>query len=137
VLVVEDHDDSRELLAEFLGSLRARVLTAANGHQAITALRSIGAGEPPPVLLCDIGLPGEDGQALLSRIRSDTFESGRRQGGGRVAYALSAFTRDEDRARSLAAGFVEHLAKPLVQADLAARLSRLRDRSVPPWSTGP
>lgn len=137
VLVVEDHDDSRELLAEFLGSLGVRVFTAANGHEAMAALRSIGVREPPPILLCDIGLPGEDGHALLARIRSDAFDSGRWKGGGLVAYALSAFTRDEDRARSLAAGFVEHLAKPLVQTDLVARLSRLRDRSVPPWSTGP
>jgi signal transduction histidine kinase/CheY-like chemotaxis protein len=138
VLVVEDHDDSRELLAEFLVTQGARVLTAANGHEAMAGLRSIGDDEPPPVLLCDIGLPGEDGYALLARIRRHEHESGRWKEGGLVAYALSAFTRDEDRERSLAAGFAEHLPKPLVQTDLVARLGRLRDRPVPPWtSAGP
>jgi signal transduction histidine kinase/CHASE1-domain containing sensor protein/ActR/RegA family two-component response regulator len=127
VLVVEDHDDSRELLAEFLAAQGARVLQAANGHDAMAQLRTLPRDGPPAALLCDIGLPGENGYALLARLRRAEQDEGRVPGSRLVAFALSAFTRAEDRERSLQAGFVEHLSKPLAQDELLARLRLLCD----------
>jgi len=137
VLVVEDHDDSRELLAEFLAAHGARVLQASNGHDAMAQLRTLPRDGPPAVLLCDIGLPGENGHELLRRIRRAEQDEGRAPGSRLVAFALSAFTRNEDRERSLEAGFVDHLSKPLAQGELLDRLRRLRDRIDPPRAPAP
>jgi len=128
VLVVEDHDDSRDLLAELLASQGAQVLQAASAQQAMATLSGLGSDALPSVLLCDIALPGESGYGLLARIRRLEDEAGRPADERMAAFALSAFTRAEDRQRSLEAGFREHLGKPLSQADLVARLERLRDR---------
>ena len=128
VLVVEDHDDSRELLAEFLAAQGAQVLQAGNGHEAMHRLRTLPTDGHPAVLLCDIGLPGESGYELLARIRRLEQDEGRAPGARMIAFALSAFTRNEDRERSLRAGFVEHLPKPLSQDELVERLRVLRDR---------
>ncbi|MFM1991169.1 MAG: hypothetical protein RJA99_4126 [Pseudomonadota bacterium] len=126
VLVVEDHDDSREVLAECLAAQGATVYAAADGREAMAAVRDLPTDGPPPVLLCDIALPGETGWAVLERIRCHEREAGVRPASRIVAFALSAFTRAEDRERSLQAGFREHLGKPLSQADLVARLARLQ-----------
>ena len=128
VLVVEDHDDSRELLAELLVTHGAQVLQAASAQEAMAQLRGLGGDSLPSVLLCDIALPGENGYALLARIRRLEDTMGRPADERMVAFALSAFTRSEDRQRSLEAGFCEHLGKPLSQTDLIARLEHLRER---------
>jgi len=130
VLVVEDHDDSRDLLSAFLEQQGARVEQAANSHEAMARVRALPAApDEAPVLLCDIALPGENGYALLERIRRFEQESARAPQARLVALAISAFTRAEDRERSRQAGFVDHLSKPLAQADLVARLRRLRARA--------
>jgi len=128
VLVVEDHDDSRALLAEFLAGQGAQVTVAADAREAMQRLRDTPPDPLPGVLLCDVALPGESGHELLSRIR--TFERSLQRPGDEsiVAFAISAFTRDEDRQASLAAGFTDHLSKPLSQPALVERLQRLRDR---------
>ena len=126
VLVVEDHDDSRELLADVLAAQGATVLAAANAHEAMAQFERL-EPETPAVLLCDIALPGENGYALLARMRSQEQARGGPRRERLTAFALSAFTRAEDRARSLEAGFHDHLAKPLSQPDLVERLSRLRE----------
>jgi CheY-like chemotaxis protein len=126
VLVVEDHDDSRELLADFLGAQGATVLGAANAHEAMAQLERL-RDDVPAALLCDIALPGENGYALLARMRRYEQARGRPARARLVAFAVSAFTRAEDRERSLAAGFRDHLGKPLSQSDLVERLVRLRE----------
>jgi len=129
VLVVEDHDDSREVLAEFLLTQGAVVTQAANGNDAMSRLRALGGKASPLVVLCDIALPGENGYALLARMRR--FEASEAAPGHAplTAFALSAFTREEDRQRSLQAGFTDHLCKPLAQSDLIERLLGVLDRS--------
>ena len=124
VLVVEDHDDSRDLLAEFLAAQGATVLPAANAHEAMAQLERL-HDRGPAALLCDIALPGENGYALLARVRRYEQARGRPPHARLVAFAVSAFTRAEDRERSLAAGFREHLGKPLSQAEPLQRLARL------------
>jgi two-component system CheB/CheR fusion protein len=63
----------------------------------------------PQLLLCDIAMPGEDGYALIRRLRDLGVDGG----GNMPALALTALATDDDRQRSLAAGFQMHLTKPV------------------------
>jgi CheY-like chemotaxis protein len=69
------------------------------------------------VLICDVGLPDDDGYGLLRRLRA--LPEGERV----PAIALTAYARPEDRAKALAAGFRAHLAKPLDPESLLKELS--------------
>ena len=104
ILVVDDDPDTSELLKTLLGTCGAEVRVAGSSAQAIEILdRWI-----PDVLVSDIGLPGEDGYALMRRVRSRLPA-----GGGNVpAVALTAHAREEDRLLALAAGFQRHVPKP-------------------------
>ena len=117
VLVVDDDADSRALSALVLQRCGAVVATAADGSQAMQLL----AQSRPDVLVCDIGLPGTDGFALLRHIRSLPPETG----GGVPAIALTAFTRREDRTRAMAAGYQLYLAKPFDPDELVAAVGSL------------
>jgi PAS domain S-box-containing protein len=114
VLVVEDDPDTREGIARILAQCGASVALAADAR---TALRALEGDAPPDVLLCDIGLPGEDGHALLRRARED----------GRTvpAAALTAFASVDDQVRSLAAGFQLHLAKPVDPTEIVRAVTFL------------
>jgi CheY-like chemotaxis protein len=114
VLVVDDEEDTRELLAEILEQCGARVDTAASATQALALIRS----GPPDALVSDVGMPGEDGYSLLRKVRLLSPA----EGGLVPAIALTAFTRAEDRARAHASGFTMHVAKPLDIAELLAAL---------------
>jgi CheY-like chemotaxis protein len=76
---------------------------------------------PPDVLLSDIGMPGEDGYSLLRKIRLRSPA----EGGKVPAIAISAYAREEDRIRSLAAGFQIHIAKPFEPAEVLAAVGRM------------
>jgi PAS domain S-box-containing protein len=105
VLVVEDHDDARELVASVLGAAGAEVMTAASAPEALDRL----AGGTPDLLLADLGLPGEDGYTLLKRIRGMKASDAR----ALPAIALTAYARASDRERALTAGFLHYLVKPV------------------------
>jgi signal transduction histidine kinase len=120
VLVVEDEADTRELLVRVLEHSGAEVAAAASVAAALAALDG-SAGRLPHVLVSDIGMPQEDGFALLGRLR----ERGAERGGAIPALALTAYARSEDRHRALAAGFSAHLAKPVEPADLVGAVARL------------
>ena len=128
VLVVEDHDDSREVLVEFLLTQGAQVAQAANGNDAMTRLQDLAGDATPLAVLCDIALPGENGYALLARMRRFEAREAPQGHAPLTAFALSAFTRDDDRRRSLQAGFRDHLCKPLAQAELIERLVAVLER---------
>jgi PAS domain S-box-containing protein len=106
ILIVEDHDDARELIANVLEAAGGRVIAASSAPEAVD--RS--AAGRPDLLVADIGLPGEDGYALLRRMR--TLYP------GLPAIALSAFARAADRDRALAAGFADYVVKPVEPARL-------------------
>jgi CheY-like chemotaxis protein/signal transduction histidine kinase len=120
VLVVEDQWDTRDLLAEILGSAGCRVVAVGSAAEAMEAFDAA----PPDVLVSDIGMPGEDGYSLLRRIRQRPASAG-----GKVpAIAISAYAREEDRIRSLAAGFQIHIAKPFEPAEVLAAVGRMASR---------
>ena len=106
VLVVEDHDDARELIVGVLESAGARVLAAATAQGAIDCATEV----RPDVLVADLGLPDEDGYFVLTRIREMFPEV--------PALALTAHARTTDRDRVLAAGFQQHVIKPVDPAQL-------------------
>lgn len=81
----------------------ARVRPAATAAEAL----GLAAEWRPQLLVSDLGLPGIDGYALLQAIRAKTAHR------ALVAVAVTAFARPDDRARALAAGFEEHIAKPV------------------------
>jgi signal transduction histidine kinase/CheY-like chemotaxis protein len=117
VLVVDDERDARELLCEVLTSCGARVATASTAGEAVELLERL----RPDMLISDIGMPGEDGYALISAVRALAPE----RGGRTPAVALTAYTRFEDRTRALAAGFNMHVPKPFEPTKLVRTLSSL------------
>ncbi len=120
ILVVDDDEDSREVLRAILEDAGAAVTAAGSVKAALQHFD----GAPPDVLLSDIGMPGEDGYALIRRVRALPPERG-----GRVpAAALTAYTQAEDREHALAAGFHAWLTKPIEPGDLTAAVARLAGR---------
>jgi CheY-like chemotaxis protein/two-component sensor histidine kinase len=115
VLVVDDDADARRVVRKVLERHGARVHTAASAADALADLDV----STPDVLLSDIGMPGEDGYALIAKVRA-------RDGGRDIpAAALTAFAREEDRLHALEAGFHTHVAKPVQSARLVAVVAEL------------
>jgi CheY-like chemotaxis protein len=77
------------------------------------------------VIVSDIGMPGEDGYALIRKIRALPVDHGART----PALALTAYARAEDAQRAFAAGFQAHLTKPFEPAQLATVVANLGGRS--------
>jgi signal transduction histidine kinase/DNA-binding response OmpR family regulator len=112
ILVVDDDADTRELLLEALHCCGARARGAASAAEALEAV----ARERPDILLSDIGMPGEDGYALIRRIRTLPPALG----GSIPAAAITAYTRAEDRSLAMDAGYQLHLSKPINPSALIA-----------------
>ncbi len=117
VLVVDDDADARDLLREVLSRSEAAVETAGSAATALDALPRF----RPDILIVDIGMPIVDGYTLMERIRLLTPD----RGGSTRSIALTAYTRAEDRARALAAGYTTHIAKPVNPDDLLAAVANL------------
>jgi PAS domain S-box-containing protein len=105
ILLVEDDDEARELLADVLAETGATVAQAASAADGMVQL----VAEPPHVLISDIGMPFEDGNSFLRRVRSLPPE----RGGDVPAIALTAYARPEDRRATEDAGFQLHVVKPV------------------------
>jgi len=117
ILVVDDDADGRALTFLLLTDLGARVNAVASVQDA----RLVLAGERPDVLVSDIGMPGEDGYALIRHIRQHEKE----HGGFLPAVALTAYARADERSRILAAGYQAHVPKPLDPAELTVAITRV------------
>jgi CheY-like chemotaxis protein len=102
VLVVDDNDDARLGLCRLLRSMGYQVISAADG---LTALAMAHAAKPQLVLI-DIGLPEMDGYELARHLR-------RVHGMEMRLVAITGYGQQSDRARAFAAGFDEHLIKPV------------------------
>jgi len=122
VLVVDDELDARALVKRLLEMAGATVSMAASGSEAMECILA----RRPDVLVCDIGMPGEDGYSLIRRLRvlEESQES------ALPAVALSAYARSDDRTKAIRSGFQNHLAKPVEPAELLAVVSSLAGRKV-------
>jgi PAS domain S-box-containing protein len=121
VVVVDDCTDTLELIAFILEQCRAQVQTATSVDEAIKAIAQL----KPDILISDIGMPDEDGYSLIRQVRTLEVERGKPI----LAVALTAFAREEDRTRTLDAGFQMHLPKPIEPAELVAVVANLTGRS--------
>lgn len=120
VLVVEDEDDTRELLVTALEQCGAQVTSSSSAADALASFDRL----PPDVLVSDLAMPDEDGFSLIRKVRSRDAGNG----GAVPAAALTAYARTEDRIRALAAGFQKHLPKPIDPSDLIAAVAALAGR---------
>ena len=120
VLVVDDEEDARALLETTLRGYGANVWTATSVDEALETFERAA----PDVLLSDIGMPVQDGFALIHQIRARAAS----RGGLTPAVALTAYASPTDRLSTLAAGFQAHVAKPFEPEDVATLVRRLARR---------
>ncbi|MFB3852558.1 MAG: ATP-binding protein [Vicinamibacterales bacterium] len=105
VLVVDDDPDARDLLSTVLEHEGAITMQTASALEALASLEPF----QPDLLVADIGMPGEDGYALIRRLRSLAPAPISMV----PAIAVTAYARPEDQAAALAAGYTKHIPKPL------------------------
>jgi signal transduction histidine kinase/ActR/RegA family two-component response regulator len=117
VLVVEDEPDARELLGYVLETCGIEVRLAPSVAAALNEL----GGFTPDVIISDIGMPDEDGYALIRSIRTSSLTEQK----DIPAIALTAFARNEDRTRALVAGFNVHMSKPVEPSALVRAVLEL------------
>jgi CheY-like chemotaxis protein len=103
VLVVEDNADTAESLRRLLGLCGYQVMITHTAEEGLSAARKM----QPHIVLCDIGLPDTDGYVVASVLRQSSDTSGAR------LIAVTAHGEPRDRRRALAAGFDQHLVKPV------------------------
>src|SRR5262249_32849920 len=121
VLVVDDEADARDVIATVLESAGAQIHTACSVSEALMLLEHLS----PDLLLSDVAMPGEDGLALIRKVRALA------RGARLPARAPTAYARDEDRSRVLGAGFTPHLGKPVDPDVLVAAVTNLTKVAAP------
>mgnify|MGYP006195960385 FL=1 len=117
VLIVDDEEDARDLLRASLESYGATVVPAGSAAEAMAAFEE----RLPDAIVSDIGMPGEDGYALIRQVRRRPPDSG----GLVPAVALTAYASPGDRLAALAAGYQAHVAKPYEPGEIAQLIDRL------------
>jgi two-component system CheB/CheR fusion protein len=116
IVLVEDDDDAREMMANLMLRCGHDVLaTAGDGLQGLEAI----VQHKPQVAILDIGLPKLDGFALARQIRSELDKT-------IYLIALTGYGRDEDRDAVIEAGFNYHLVKPVSAKELDAHLRSIQ-----------
>ena len=122
-LVVEDDKDAREFTKRVLTDAGAEVFEAADANTAFLGVKNGGVN----FLISDIGMAGKNGYTLIRSLRESGFGPDMLP-----AIALTAFARPQDRADAIAAGFQEHMIKPVDAPTLIARIGLLRTRDTTP-----
>jgi ATP-binding cassette, subfamily B, bacterial len=125
IMIVDDQDDARELLATVLESKGAGVRAFAGGAEARRWFERTPHAAWPDLLVCDIGLPDEDGYAVVRGVRAAEAERRVPLPERMPAIALTGYARPEDRTQALLAGFQMHLAKPVEPRELLAGVAGL------------
>lgn len=120
ILVVDDEEDTRQLLKQALTFYGATVITTGSAPDALREIES----KHPDVLVSDIGMPEEDGYSLIRKIRTLSDERQRQI----PAIALTAFTRAQDRMRALSSGFQNHVSKPVEPDELVTVIASVLGR---------
>jgi two-component system CheB/CheR fusion protein len=117
VLVVDDDEDTRELLEVALLNSGAEVKACISAAQALSAVKTW----MPDCIVSDVGMPGEDGYELMKKVRAL-----RKKDGGRTpAIALTGFTGFDHQIKARAAGYQLHMSKPVELSDLTSEIARL------------
>ena len=124
ILIVEDHADTAESLAELLTLCGCDVRVAGSAPEALDAADD----QMPDVVLLDIGLPGMDGWEAARWLREQAT------GKQPLVVAVTGYGSDADRQRSADAGIDLHLTKPADPADLILLLARIRGILAPAGS---
>jgi PAS domain S-box-containing protein len=117
VLVVEDEADTRVMIKLVLEAAGASVSALDSADKALKVVEDW----QPDVLVSDIGMPEMDGYELIRRVKALETSRGR----SLPALALTAYARDEDRERSIEAGYQRHLSKPVEPSDLIRAVAEL------------
>ena len=121
VLVVENQEDSRELLSTILAGCGARITGTASAAEAIDRIRSSTSGDRPNVVVSNIGAAREEGFHLIRQLRALPAQLG----GSLPAVAVTGYAAPEDRAQVLAAGYQRHISKPIDPLTLATAVSEV------------
>ncbi len=117
VLVVDDHEDTRELLRTALTNAGADVRACVQSTDALATIKTW----KPDCIVSDIGMPGEDGYELIKKVRAS-----KKKNGGRIpAIALTGFASIDDKSKAIAAGYQTHIPKPADLGYLASEIVRL------------
>jgi CheY-like chemotaxis protein len=119
-LIVDDDGATRDIVARSLSQCGADTQTSRSADEALAALEAW----RPSVLICDIGMPGKNGYTFIRELRA-------RPGDEIPAVALTAYTREEDRARALEAGYNLHIPKPINMDDLIHAVWQLTSAQTP------
>ncbi len=119
ILLVEDNDDSREMLSVLFAQANLQITAVASAAEALAELERI----KPDILISDIGMPDEDGYALIRKVRQFAPE----KGGQIPAIALTGYASLQDRAAALKAGYHEHLSKPVDIDELLKLVKNILD----------
>jgi CheY-like chemotaxis protein len=120
VVLVDDEEDSRALLATILQYCGALVTAVASARDALNTLQRV----KPDVLLSDLSMPERDGYWLIREIRALPPD----RGGTMPAIVVTALGHPHGVDRSLAAGFQAHLRKPVDPWELARTIAALANR---------
>jgi signal transduction histidine kinase/ActR/RegA family two-component response regulator len=117
ILLVDDDLDTLHVLRAKLTACQAEVETASSAAAAIEILSWF----DPDVVVSDLAMPGQDGYALIDKIRAGESGNGKQL----PAIALTAYVRVEDRTRALSAGFNLFVPKPVQPEELVAAIANL------------
>ena len=120
ILVVDDEDDTRQLLKQALTFYGATVTTADSAANALSEVED----KNPDAIVSDIGMPEEDGYSFIRKVRNLSNERQRQT----PAIALTAFTRAQDRMRALSSGFQNHVSKPVEPDELVTVIASIMGR---------
>jgi PAS domain S-box-containing protein len=115
VLIVDDDEDTLELLSAALVQRSANVISCSSARAALESIKTT----RPDVLISDIAMPGEDGYQLIERVRGLNLHP------PLPAIAITAYAKDEDKQRALAAGYNRYLAKPVELGEFIAAVVEL------------
>jgi two-component system, chemotaxis family, CheB/CheR fusion protein len=122
ILAVDDEYDILDLIKYILETAGATVTIVTSAKAAITAIAD--ANGDYDLLLTDIGMPVEDGFALIRQVRALAAD----RGGKMPAAAITAYVSDRDRQRAIEAGFQVHLGKPIYPDQLIQMVATLAGR---------
>jgi PAS domain S-box-containing protein len=123
-LIVDDEEEARLLLTLMLQNYGAETVAVSSGKDALELLARQTPDERFDMLICDIGMPKEDGYTVMRKVR----EAPPDKGGAIPAVALTAYGRAEDRLRALRAGFQMHVTKPVDPDELSVVILSLLKR---------